>query len=221
MPSRRITFTPQSLRTDLGRGGEGSCARPRREPQRPPSSQRRRRPRRLSRKARPTGATAAVATPTSQHRKHEAGGNWFAPARLRCRPPSASRDRSSASSSNGWRRRKEPALQVASRVAQTLGRLPMRMLCRRSTPRPIRRLRRYRTPRTSGRTSHLRVAGRGQLSARPAARLPDEHHGVRQRGCLDIGIAIDPSAFTEPDPRELPDGPFDTYRRAPASAKPG
>ena len=45
----------------------------------------------------------------------------------------------------------------------------------------LRRLRRDCAPGLPRDTQHLRVAHRSELSARPPAGLPDEHHGVRQR----------------------------------------
>ncbi len=70
-----------------------------------------------------------LATPTSQHRNHEAGGNWFAPARLEV-PTSVGRPgpQFGVVIERLAQARREPALQVASTLAATLGRLPTRLL---------------------------------------------------------------------------------------------
>ena len=70
-----------------------------------------------------------VATPTSQRRTHEVGGNWFAPARLEV-PTAVGRPgpQFGVVVERLAQARREPALQVASTVAATLGRLPTRLL---------------------------------------------------------------------------------------------
>ena len=67
----RIAVAAQPLRADLRRGGKGSGAGARREPQRPPRRRCGGRPRRLPRQARPAGAAAAAGDtdqPASQPR---------------------------------------------------------------------------------------------------------------------------------------------------------
>ena len=70
-----------------------------------------------------------LATPTSQRGEHEAGGNWFAPARLEV-PTSVARPgpQFGVVVERLAQARREPALQVASTLAATLGRLPTRLL---------------------------------------------------------------------------------------------
>ena len=70
-----------------------------------------------------------LATPTSRRGDHEVGGNWFAPARLEV-PASAARPvpQFGVVVERLAQARREPALQVASTLAATLGRLPTRLL---------------------------------------------------------------------------------------------
>ena len=74
-------------------------------------------------------AELRLATPTSQRRGHEVGGNWFAPARLEV-PTAVGRPgpQFGVVVERLAQARREPALQVASTVAATLGRLPTRLL---------------------------------------------------------------------------------------------
>ena len=74
-------------------------------------------------------AELRLATPTSQRRGHEVGGNWFAPARLEV-PTSVGRPgpQFGVVVERLAQARREPALQMASSVAATLGRLPNRLL---------------------------------------------------------------------------------------------
>ena len=150
-----------------------------------------------------------LATPTSQRRDHEAGGNWFAPARLEV-PTSIGRPgpQFGVVVERLAQARREPALHVASTLAATLGRLPTRLLAPCTTgPSRFRRLRRDRGPRSPGCSSHLRVADRDELSTRTAARLPDEHHGVRQRRSPRCGHrARSGRPHTAGLPDRVPDG---------------
>ena len=85
-------------------------------------------------------AELRLATPTSQRRNHEVGGNWFAPARLEV-PTSVGRPgpQFGVVVERLAQARREPALQVASTVAATLGRLPDRgCSCPPCTPKPTR-----------------------------------------------------------------------------------
>ena len=80
-------------------------------------------------RARPPPAELRLATPTGQRRDHEAGGNWFAPARLEV-PTSVGRPgpQFGVVVERLAQARREPALRVASTLAATLGRLPARVL---------------------------------------------------------------------------------------------
>ena len=74
-------------------------------------------------------AELRLATPTSQRRGDEVGGNWFAPARLEV-PTAVGRPgpQFGIVVERLAQARREPALQVASTVAATLGRLPNQVL---------------------------------------------------------------------------------------------
>ena len=74
-------------------------------------------------------AELRLATPTSQRRGDEVGGNWFAPARLEV-PTAVGRPgpQFGIVVERLAQARREPALQVASTVAATLGRLPNQLL---------------------------------------------------------------------------------------------
>jgi WS/DGAT/MGAT family acyltransferase len=158
-----------------------------------------------------------VATPTIQHRNHEAGGNWFAPARLEV--PTGSGQPGPQFGIVVERlaqARKEPALQVASRVAQTLGRLPSRMLLPAlhaqadSVDFAATAL-----PGLPG-TRHLCgsvIEGSYPLGPRLGCPMNVTAFGNEDR--LDIGVAIDPSAITEPEYLiECLTRSFDGYRAA-------
>ena len=93
-----------------------------------------------------------LATPTSQRRDHEAGGNWFAPTRLEV-PTSIGRPgpQFGVVVERLAQARREPALQVASTLAATIGRLPTRLLAAGAAgPGRFRRLRRHRGARLRG-----------------------------------------------------------------------
>jgi WS/DGAT/MGAT family acyltransferase len=158
-----------------------------------------------------------LATPTSQHRNNEAGGNWFAPARVEV-PTAVGQPgpQFGIVAERLAQARKEPALQVASRVAQTLGRLPRRMLL----------------PALHAQADSVDFAATA-LPGLPGQRhlcgsLIERSYPLGPRlGCpmnitafgnddrLDIGIAIDPSAITEPEYLvECLTRSFETYRGA-------
>jgi diacylglycerol O-acyltransferase / wax synthase len=70
-----------------------------------------------------------LATPTGQRRSRDAGGNWFAPARLEV-PAAVGRPgpQFGVVVTRLAQARREPALRVVSSLAATIGRLPTRML---------------------------------------------------------------------------------------------
>ena len=80
-----------------------------------------------------------LATPTSQQRSQEPGGNWFAPARVEI--PTAGGQGPRLGPQFGVvaerlaQARREPALQLASRLAATAGRFRPASCSRRSTTR--------------------------------------------------------------------------------------
>ena len=197
-----VALAVQPLRGDLRRGGtttrrspSAAAATTSWSPPRPPAS----------------GATTSelgqpspelrLATPTSQRRDHEAGGNWFAPARLEV-PTSVGRPgpQFGVVVERLAQARREPALQVASTLAATLGRLPTRLLL----------------PALHAQADSVDFAA----TALPGLRGPRHVCGSLieaiyplgpRLGCpmnitafgnddrLDVGIALDPAALEQPD----------------------
>jgi WS/DGAT/MGAT family acyltransferase len=142
-----------------------------------------------------------LATPTSQRRGHEAGGNWFAPARLEV-PTSLGRPgpQFGVIAERLAQARREPALRIASTLAAALGRLPTRLLLPAlhaqadsidfaATALPGLR----GTPHLCGATIEA-VYPLGPRMGCPM-NITALGHGDR----LDIGIALDPAAVTDPD----------------------
>jgi diacylglycerol O-acyltransferase / wax synthase len=155
-----------------------------------------------------------LATPTSQHRTSEAGGNWFAPARVEV-PTSVGRpgpqfgvvvERLAQS-------RKEPALQVASRLAATLGRLPTRLLL------PALHAQAdsvdFAATALPGLRGSRHVCGsliEKNYPLGPRLGCPMNITAFGNDGNLDIGIALDSANFQEPEHLlECLRGAFDNY----------
>ena len=165
-----------------------------------------------------------LATPTSRRGEHETGGNWFAPARLEV-PTSVARPgpQFGVVVERLAQARREPALQVASTLAATLGRLPTRLLLPAlhaqadSVDFAATALPGLPGPR------HLcgsLIAGSYPLGPRLGCPMNITAFGNEER--LDIGIAIDPSAITEPEYLvECLTRSFDTYRSASRATEPG
>ena len=142
-----------------------------------------------------------LATPTSQRRDHEAGGNWFAPARLEV-PTSIGRPgpQFGVVVERLAQARREPALHVASTLAATLGRLPTRLLA----------------PALQAQADSVDFAATAVPGLRGVrhicgARIETSYPLGPRLGCpmnitafgnddrLDVGIALDPAALTQPD----------------------
>jgi diacylglycerol O-acyltransferase len=141
-----------------------------------------------------------LATPTSQRRGHDVGGNWFAPARVAV--PTAAEpvgphfdivaDRLS-------RARVEPALQFAPVLASTISHLPAQAL--------IPFLHAQAGTVDFAATAIPGFRGSGQICG---ARIETSYPFGPRLGCpvnltafgnkdrLDVGIALDPAAITEP-----------------------
>jgi diacylglycerol O-acyltransferase / wax synthase len=147
-----------------------------------------------------TSPELRLATPTSLRHKRDTGGNWFAP--LRVEVPTALGHSAPQFGVVGERlaqARKEPALRVTSALAMTIGRMPTRVL----------------VPALHAQADTVDFAattvpgGRGPQHICGAAVEQSYPFGPRL-GCpinisafgnedrLDVGIALDPSAFTEP-----------------------
>ncbi|HEY5877158.1 MAG TPA: WS/DGAT domain-containing protein, partial [Ilumatobacteraceae bacterium] len=142
-----------------------------------------------------------LATPTSQRRDHEAGGNWFAPARLEV-PTSIGRPgpQFGVVVERLAQARREPALHVASTLAATLGRLPTRLLA----------------PALQAQADSVDFAATAVPGLRGVrhicgARIETSYPLGPRLGCpmnitafgnddrLDVGIALDPASLTQPD----------------------
>ena len=142
-----------------------------------------------------------LATPTSQRRDHEAGGNWFAPARLEV-PTSIGRPgpQFGVVVERLAQARREPALHVASTLAATLGRLPTRLL----------------VPALQAQADSVDFAATAVPGLRGVrhicgSRIEASYPLGPRLGCpmnitafgnddrLDVGIALDPAALTQPD----------------------
>jgi WS/DGAT/MGAT family acyltransferase len=147
----------------------------------------------------PTGELR-LATPTSQPRSQGDGGNWFAPARVSI-PTSVGRPgpQFGIVVERLAQARREPALQVASRVAASLGRLPTRLLL------PALHAQADSVDFAATALPGLRGA-RHICGARiersfplgPRLGCPLNITAFGSNGRLDIGLALDPSCFTEP-----------------------
>ncbi len=142
-----------------------------------------------------------LATPTSLRHNRDEGGNWFAP--LRVEVPTAmghSAPQFGVVGERLARARNEPALQITSALAMTMGRLPNRLLI----------------PALHAQADTVDFAA----TAVPGGRAPRHVCGATveqsypfgpRLGCpinisalgnddrLDIGIALDASAITEPE----------------------
>jgi WS/DGAT/MGAT family acyltransferase len=158
-----------------------------------------------------------VATPTSQRRHREAGGNWFAPARLEV-PTAAGQPvpQFGVVVERLAQARREPALRVASRVAQTVGRLPTRMLV------PALHAQAdsvdFAATALPGLRGDRHLCGsriEGSYPLGPRLGCPMNISAFGNDGRLDVGVAIDPSAIPEPELLvECLTRSFDTYRLA-------
>jgi diacylglycerol O-acyltransferase / wax synthase len=146
-------------------------------------------------------AELRLATPTSRRGEHEAGGNWFAPARLEV-PTSVARPgpQFGVVVERLAQARREPALQVASTLAATLGRLPTRLLLpalhaqAESVDFAATALPGLRGPR--------HVCGsliEASYPLGPRLGCPMNITAFGNDGRLDVGIALDSVAIAEPD----------------------
>jgi WS/DGAT/MGAT family acyltransferase len=164
-----------------------------------------------------------LATPTSRRGDHEAGGNWFAPARLEV-PTSTARPgpQFGVVAERLAQARREPALDMASTLAATVGRLPTRLLLPAlhaqadSVDFAATALPGFRGPR------HLcgsLIDVSYPLGPRLGCPMNITAFGNDDR--LDVGIAIDSVAIKQPDRLvECLEEAFDSYTAAAASPTP-
>lgn len=142
-----------------------------------------------------------LATPAGQGVSDELGGNWFAPARVEV-PTAVGRPGSQFGvvAERLSQARREPALRVASTVASTLGRLPPRVLmpALRAQAESVD----FAATVLPGLRHDRHICGAAIESIFPLGpRLgcPVNVTAFGSADRLDIGIAVDPTAFTDPD----------------------
>jgi hypothetical protein len=141
-----------------------------------------------------------LSTPTSQRRGHDVGGNWFAPARVAV--PTAAGPLGSHFDVVAERldhARVEPALRFAPALASTISRLPAQLII------PALRAQAGTVDfvataipglRGSGRICGARIVNSYPFGPRLGCPVNLTAFGNKDR--LDVGIAIDPAAITEP-----------------------
>jgi WS/DGAT/MGAT family acyltransferase len=142
-----------------------------------------------------------LATPTGPYRGHEVGGNWFAPARLQV-PTSVGRagPQFGIVAERLAQARREPALRVASTVAATLGRMPPQVLlpALHAQAESID----FAATALPGVRGERRVCGaalRAIYPLGPRLGCPMNVTAFGNSDRLDVGIALDPSAFAQPE----------------------
>jgi WS/DGAT/MGAT family acyltransferase len=142
-----------------------------------------------------------LATPTSQRRVHEMGGNWFAPTRVEI-PTAVGRPgpQFGVVVERLAQARREPALRVATTLAAAVGRLPARVLL----------------PALHAQAESVDFAATTLPGLRRSrhvcgSRIEDLYPFGPRLGCpmnitafgrgegLDIGVALDPMAVSEPE----------------------
>ena len=154
----------------------------------------------LERRGAPTPDVRLV-TPTYQRHGEGLGGNWFAPARLTV-PTAVGRPgpQFGIIAERLAQARREPALQMASRIATALGRLPSNVLLpalhsqSRSVDFAATALPGLRTERLLCGTV---IEGAYPLAPRLGCPLNVTAIGNADR--LDIGVALDTEAIPDPD----------------------
>jgi diacylglycerol O-acyltransferase / wax synthase len=146
-------------------------------------------------------AELRLATPTWQAHSGELGGNWFAPARLEV-PTAVGRPgpQFGIVAERLAQARREPALRVASHVAATLGRLPPKVLlpALRAQAESVD----FAATALPGLRGERRICGalvENSYPFGPRLGCPMNITAFGNDGRLDIGLAIDPAAFTDGD----------------------
>jgi diacylglycerol O-acyltransferase len=146
-------------------------------------------------------AELRLATPTGQGHWDELGGNWFAPARVEV-PTAVGRPgpQFGIVAERLAQAHREPALRVASQVAATLGRLPPRVLlpALRAQAESVD----FAATVLPGLRGERHICGSlvehgYPLGPRLGCPLNITAFGNADR--LDVGLALDPSAFADPD----------------------
>ncbi len=146
-------------------------------------------------------AQLRVATPMGQAHSSELGGNWFAPARLEV-PTAAGRPgpQFGIVAERLAQAHSEPALRVASQLAGALARLPTKVLL------PALRAQAdsvdFAATALPGLRGERRICGaviEESFPLGPRLGCPLNITAFGNDGRLDIGLALDPSAFVDPD----------------------
>jgi diacylglycerol O-acyltransferase / wax synthase len=146
-------------------------------------------------------AELRLATPTGQGHADELGGNWFAPARLEV-PTAVGRPgpQFGIVAERLAQARREPALRVASQVAATLGRLPPRVLlpALRAQAESVD----FAATALPGLRGDRRICGsliEEGYPLGPRLGCPMNITALGNADRLDVGLALDPSAFADPE----------------------
>jgi diacylglycerol O-acyltransferase / wax synthase len=142
-----------------------------------------------------------LATPTSQRRDREAGGNWFAPARLEV-PTAVGRPgpQFGLIAERLAQARREPALRIASTLAAALGRLPTRLLlpALHAQAESID----FAATALPGLRGEQHLCGatiEATYPLGPRMGCPMNITALGHGDRLDLGIALDPAVVTSPD----------------------
>jgi WS/DGAT/MGAT family acyltransferase len=146
-------------------------------------------------------AELRLATPTGQGHADELGGNWFAPARLEI-PTAVGRPgpQFGIVAERLAQARREPALRVASQVAATLGRLPPRVLlpALRAQAESVD----FAATALPGLRGERRICGsliEEGYPLGPRLGCPMNITAFGNADRLDVGLALDPLSFADPE----------------------
>ena len=146
-------------------------------------------------------AELRLATPTGQGHGDEIGGNWFAPARLEV-PTAVGRPgpQFGIVAERLAQARREPALRVASTVAATLGRLPLQVLvpALQAQAESVD----FAATALPGLRGERHICGslvEAGFPLGPRLGCPMNITAFGNGDRLDVGIAVDPSSFAEPE----------------------
>jgi len=141
-----------------------------------------------------------LATPASQRRRHQDGGNWFAPARVAVPTDAAHPGPEFGMITERLSQaRHEPALRWTAALASTISRLPTRVLV------PALRAQAdavdFAATALPGLHGARRICGaliEASYPFGPRLGCPANITAFGNDGRLDVGIAIDPAAVTDP-----------------------